>query len=135
MNQTPFVITPVEGLRLAEPKSERAKRQLRIPQVCLMAMLNQRVTQDKERQWAGSKWQDGGFVFTTGVGTPMHPDDVSRLFPAVLKAAKLPKVPVIQTSPGTAASFRVPPATHGDPCELSIFPSRRRRLSTQRRSR
>ena len=81
-----------EGLRLAEPKSERAKRQLRIPQVCLMAMLNHRVTQDKERQWAGSKWQDGGFVFTTGVGTPMHPDDVSRLFPTVLKAAKLPKV-------------------------------------------
>jgi len=81
-----------EGPRLAEPKSERAKRLLRIPQVCLMAMLNHRVIQAKERDWAGSKWQDGDFVFTTGLGTPMHPDDVSRLFPTVLKAAKLPKV-------------------------------------------
>jgi integrase len=81
-----------EGLRLSEPKSERAKRQLRIPQLCLMALLNHRATQDQEREWAGSKWQDGGFVFTTGSGTPMHPDDISRLFPTVLKAAKLPKV-------------------------------------------
>jgi integrase len=81
-----------EGLRLAEPKSDRAKQQLRIPQLCLMALLNHRVTQDKEREWAGSKWKDGGFVFTTGLGTPMHPDDISRLFPTVLKAAKLPKV-------------------------------------------
>ena len=81
-----------EGLRLAEPKSERAKRQLRIPQICLMALLSHRVIQNKERQWAGSKWQDGGFVFTTGLGTPTHPDDISRLLPTVLKAAKLPKV-------------------------------------------
>jgi integrase len=81
-----------EGLRLAEPKSERAKRQLRIPQICLMALLSHRVTQNKERQWAGNKWQDDGFVFTTGLGTPMHPDDISRLLPTVLKAAKLPKV-------------------------------------------
>jgi integrase len=81
-----------EGLRLAEPKSERAKRQLRIPQICLMALLSHRLVQNKERQWAGSKWQDGGFIFTTGLGTPTHPDDISRLLPAVLKAAKLPKV-------------------------------------------
>jgi integrase len=81
-----------EGLRLSEPKSERAKRELRIPQLCLMALLSHRETQNKERQWAGSKWQDGDFVFTTGLGTPMHPDDISRLFPTVLKAAKLPKV-------------------------------------------
>ena len=34
----------------------------------------------------------GDFVFTTGLGTPMHPDEISRLFPTVLKAAKLSKV-------------------------------------------
>jgi integrase len=50
------------------------------------------VTQDKERKWAGSKWRDGDFVFTTSLGRPMHPDDISRLLPAVLKAAKLPIV-------------------------------------------
>jgi integrase len=57
-----------------------------------MALLSHRVAQSKERQWAGSKWHDGSFVFTTGLGTPMHPDDISRLLPTVLKDAKLPKV-------------------------------------------
>ena len=57
-----------------------------------MALLSHRETQNQEREWAGSKWQEGDFVFTTGLGTPMHPDDISRLFPTVLKAAKLPKV-------------------------------------------
>jgi integrase len=81
-----------EGLRLSEPKSDRANRQLRIPQICLLALMSHRVTQDKERQWAGSKWKENGFVFTTGLGTPMHPDDISRLLPMVLKAAQLPRV-------------------------------------------
>jgi integrase len=54
--------------------------------------MSHRVTQDKEREWAGSKWRDNGFVFTTGLGTPVHPDDISRLLPGVLEAAKLPRV-------------------------------------------
>ena len=81
-----------EGLRLSEPKSERAKRELRILQLCLMALLRHRETQNKEREWAGSKWHNSGVVFTTGLGTPDAPDDISRLFPTALKAAKLPKV-------------------------------------------
>jgi integrase len=44
-----------EGLRLSAPKSDRANRQLRIPQICLLALMSHRLTQDKERQWAGSK--------------------------------------------------------------------------------
>jgi integrase len=77
---------------LSEPKSERAKRELRIPQLCLMELLSHRETQNQEREWAGSKWQEGDFVFTTGLVTPMRPDDISRRYPTVLKAAKLPKV-------------------------------------------
>ncbi len=70
-----------EGLRLSEPKSERAKRELRIPQLCLIALLSHRATQDKEREWAGSKWQDGGFVFTQDPErrcTPTTSHDCSR---------------------------------------------------------
>jgi len=51
-----------EGLRLSEPKSTRAKRALRIPQVCLAALTAHKVAQEKQRLWAGSKWQNGGFV-------------------------------------------------------------------------
>ncbi len=77
---------------MSEPKSENAKRELRIPQICLMALLSHQIKQNKEREWAGSKWHEGEFVFTTTTGTPLHPDNMSRLFPTILKEAKLPKV-------------------------------------------
>jgi integrase len=81
-----------EGLRLSEPKSDRAKRVLRIPQICLIALQKQKLVQDQERAWAGSKWHHDGFVFTTRLGTPMHPDEISHLFQKVLTDAGLPSV-------------------------------------------
>jgi integrase len=73
-----------QGLQLSEPKSENAKRELRIPQICLMALLSHRIQQRKEQEWAASKWQEADFVFTTATGTPMHPDNISRVFPTIL---------------------------------------------------
>jgi integrase len=81
-----------EGLRLSEPKSKKAMRELRIPHICLASLMAHESAQEKKRLWAGSKWQEGDFVFTTGLGTPIHPDDLSRELPIALAAAKLPKV-------------------------------------------
>jgi integrase len=81
-----------EGLRLSEPKSDQAKRKLRIPQICLKILASHRSDQDRQRQWAGSKWHNDDFVFTTSIGTPVQPDHLSRDFPAVLAAANLPRV-------------------------------------------
>jgi integrase len=81
-----------EGLRLSEPKSNKAKRELRIPQICLSSLASHKMAQAKQREWAGSNWQDNDFVFTTNIGTPIHPDDLSRELPAALAAAKLPRV-------------------------------------------
>ncbi len=81
-----------KGQRLTTTKSEKSRRILRIPQICLTALAKQRSAQAKEMQWAGSKWKDGNFVFTTSVGTPMNPDEISHVFPTVLKDAGLPKV-------------------------------------------
>ena len=81
-----------EGLRLSEPKSSKAIRELRIPQICLSSLASHKMVQEKQREWAGSKWHEGDFVFTTSVGTPVHPDDLSREFPTALEAAKLPRV-------------------------------------------
>jgi integrase len=81
-----------KGQRLTTTKSEKSRRILRIPQICLKALAKQRIAQAKEMQWAGSKWKNGDFVFTTSVGTPMNPDEISHVFPTVLKNAGLPKV-------------------------------------------
>jgi integrase len=81
-----------KGARLTDTKSDKSKRELRIPQICLIALERHRNSQAKQIQWAGTKWKDQDFVFTTSLGTPMNPDEISHVFPEVLKAAKLPKV-------------------------------------------
>jgi integrase len=80
------------GLQLSEPKSARSKRSLTIPQLSVRALVKHRISQEKLRSWAGPKWKEGDFVFTTDVGTPMPPDEVSRLLPEILHEAGLPKV-------------------------------------------
>jgi integrase len=81
-----------KGLCLTEPKTDKAKRDLRIPQICLTALVGHRASQQVQRQWAGKEWKALDFVFTLRHGTPVSPDDISSSFPAVLAAAKLPRV-------------------------------------------
>ena len=81
-----------KGARLTDTKSEKSKRELRIPQICLIALEKHQNDQAKQIQWAGTKWKNGDFVFTTSLGTPMHPDEISHVFPQILNDAKLPKV-------------------------------------------
>jgi integrase len=38
---------------------------------------------------AGKAWQDSGLVFTSPIGTPLDPRNVTREFQAMLKAANL----------------------------------------------
>lgn len=50
------------------------------------------VTQLEARLAAGGKWKDRGLVFTSSVGTPLEPRNVTRQFKALLTAAKLPDI-------------------------------------------
>lgn len=61
------------GLRLCEPKSEKAKRTLRLPALTIGTLQEQRARQVEAKQWAGPKWQEAGFVLTTSKGTPITP--------------------------------------------------------------
>lgn len=80
------------GLRLAEPKSAQAKRVLSIPQVCVKALQEHRAQQEGRRSWAGASWREADFVFTSRIGTPLQPDEMSRMLGPLLEAAGLPKV-------------------------------------------
>ncbi len=57
-----------------------------------MALRAHRVRQKKERLLAGGDWQENGFVFTTRIGTPTEPSNLTKDFKRVLKAAGLPDV-------------------------------------------
>jgi integrase len=81
-----------KGLQLASLKSEKARRGLRIPQVAIRALSHHRLTQNAERQWAGSGWVENDFVFTTPRGTPLIPESANEHFAAILKSAELPSI-------------------------------------------
>ena len=80
---------PGRGVELVEPKTTRSRRMLALPTSTVAALREQRKRQLAERLWAGSRWQESGYVYTTSIGTPMIGSDVTRHFQALLRTAGL----------------------------------------------
>lgn len=81
-----------KGLVAAEPKTERSRRAIFLPDGVLRALRAHRLRQLQQRLAAGSRWQDSGLVFTSGIGTPLEPRNLFRSFKALLHRAGLPDV-------------------------------------------
>lgn len=87
-------------LVLQELKTEKSRRTLSLPQVCVEALRIHRTRQLEERLKAGQAWEETGLVFTTyakrgagrKLGTGLQPRNVLRVLHALLTAAKLPRV-------------------------------------------
>jgi integrase len=85
-------------------KTEKSRRTLILPDVCVRALKAHRTRQREERLKAGPRWVDTGLVFTTyrtckegkgegmKVGAGLHPRNVTRVLESLLTAAKLPHV-------------------------------------------
>jgi integrase len=78
-------------LVLLEPKSDRSRRTLVLPEVAVAVLRAHRTRQRMERLVAGSRWHDTGHVFTTTVGTPIEAARVTRAFHGALARAGLPR--------------------------------------------
>ena len=63
-----------------------------MPTAVVNALARHRIRQLEARLAAGSKWQETGYVLTSGIGTPIDLRNVTRAFKAVLKTAELPNV-------------------------------------------
>jgi integrase len=74
---------------LAEPKTERARRTLRLGIDTLSALREHRRRQLEERLAAGRRWVDGDFVFATSIGTPLDSRNVTKAFQRTLARAGL----------------------------------------------
>jgi integrase len=86
-----YAIQRIEGrLQMVEPKTERSRRVLPLPETVLSALRTHRSRQLEERLLLGSHWQETGLVFTSTIGTPLEPRNVVRKFHALLKKAGLP---------------------------------------------
>lgn len=91
VNQTIYRIAG-KGLVAAEPKTERSRRALFLPDGVLRALRTHRKRQLEERLAAGSQWREHGLVFTSGIGTALEPRNLFRSFKALLREAGLPDV-------------------------------------------
>jgi integrase len=61
-------------------------------QIVIAALKTHRRRQLEERMALGSAWQDSGLVFTSPIGTPMEPRNMTREFHRMLTAADVPRV-------------------------------------------
>jgi len=78
---------------LSQPKTRRSRRTVTLPAFAVTALRRQRDWfQAQDRLLAGEAWQDGRYVFTTRIGTPMHSGDVTRALQRLLAAAELPRM-------------------------------------------
>jgi integrase len=64
-------------LAVVEPKTERSKRALPLPEVVATVLREHRAAQVTDRL-AAPAWTDDDFVFTTSVGTALEPRNVAR---------------------------------------------------------
>jgi len=79
-------------LQLVEVKTLKSRRTITLPKVATDALRKHRARQEQERQLAGTRWQEGSFVFTTSIGTPLEGSTVTHRFQAALKTAGLRRI-------------------------------------------
>lgn len=81
----------IEGkLKLAETKTRQGCRTITVPENVIAALRIQRVRQMRERLAAGERWREHGLVFTTTIGTPIDPRNLSTYYKRHLARAGLP---------------------------------------------
>ena len=79
------------NLVFSEPKSDRSRRTIVIPDVCATALREHRRLQLKERLSATRPWPADDIVFPSTVGTVMEPRNLTRQFHALCIRAGIGK--------------------------------------------
>ena len=77
-------------LQFSEPKTERSRRTVPVPDQTMALFRAHRRRQAAERLQAGERWQDFGLIFASTIGTPMEPRNVDRAWHATRARAGLP---------------------------------------------
>jgi integrase len=73
------------GYAIAEPKSRRAHRTIALPALGRDALRRQAEMQARDREAAGSAWQDrDGLIFADPIGRLLHPESVTSAWRALV---------------------------------------------------
>ena len=74
--------------RISEPKSRRSHRSVALPALARQALERRAGEQAREREVAGSAWQDrDGVIFTDAVGRSWHPETITTAWAALVRRA------------------------------------------------
>lgn len=76
---------------LVEPKTDKSRRMVTLPASALAALRVQKDRQAFERQVQGESWREWSLVFTSSIGTPLEPSNVTHRFQKHLADAGLPR--------------------------------------------
>jgi integrase len=79
-------------LTFSEPKTEKSRRTIPIPDACLTALKRHRAQQAQEKLSLGQGYQDHGLVFSQFDGKPVDPHSMNLYFSQALKRAGLPPI-------------------------------------------
>jgi integrase len=79
-------------LTLQEPKTDRSRRTIVLPESVVAALRAHRTRQRMDRLAGGSRWVDSGHVFATMLGKPHHAATITRAFQNALDRAQLPRI-------------------------------------------
>jgi len=80
----------VEGWKLVEPKTSRARRVVVLPSFAVAALREWKAKQAAERLQLGAEYEDNGFVFATEFGKPLSGANLyARNFNRIMAAAEL----------------------------------------------
>jgi len=102
---------PNEGLVFSEPKSKAGRRVIVVGKATIDKLRTHQTLQQKERQFAGDRWQESDLIFPSTIGTPMEPRNVIRHFKDTLREAFLPNVRFHDLR-HTAATLMLQQGTH-----------------------
>lgn len=83
---------PGQGIQVLRPKTSASRRSAELPQIAVAALREHRRRQVADRLQLGNAWIGsplGDFVFTTPLGTPLDPSNISHRYKKVLTRAGL----------------------------------------------
>jgi integrase len=73
-------------------KREGSKRTIPLPAVTIAAIERHVAQQERERLFAGERWKDTGYIFTTRIGTPMERRNLLRDWYKLMNGSGLPQI-------------------------------------------
>jgi integrase len=83
---------PDGSLALVPTKTERSQRVIPMPSSVAAALRRRQALQSADRSLLGDEWHDTDLVFTTQLGTPIHPRNDYRSFQNLIRRGGLRRV-------------------------------------------